>query len=194
VRDLQQRIRQTNVEDEEVLRFVVAFSLYLLDQEKKHEEKKTKLRDSEAEKEDKMAGDLKNSQHSEFLGSREYPHLENMDDDEKPENFVSAIKNKLLLGHYDPRNTTQKGLGYAKKATIWLGKKGMKKAIQHYVIPITAISLTPIFPPLLPAWIVANQVHKFTGADHEKLYLVVVQLLLQRLLLAAHGVDINSYY
>jgi len=192
--DMQNRIRQTNVQDELVLRFVVAFSLYLLDQEQEQEAKKIKLRENEATKQEEMV--QKNdemSQHSEFLGSRDYPQLEKelKNDDEKPENFVAAIKNKLLLGHYDPRSAGQKGAAYAKKAGIFLGKKGLKHALSKYIIPVT---IAPFFPPILPVWIIGNQVHKMTGSDHEKLYLVVVQLLLQRLLLAAHGIDISQYY
>jgi len=187
VKDMLNRMREMGITDEQVLHFTIGYALCLLDQQKETEEKKQELRDNEAEIQEKMK--KKTGNDSPFLGSREYP--EKLTDREETDNFVQLIREKILLGHYDPRNMGQKGAKYAKKAGIWLGKKGAKKVASQHIVPMV---VAPIFPPILLPWMVGSLVHKFTGADHEKLYLVVVQLLLQRLLLAAHGISINSYY
>ncbi|PRP87881.1 hypothetical protein PROFUN_02618 [Planoprotostelium fungivorum] len=180
VKDMMNRIREKGVDNENVLRFTVGYAMCLLDEQKEKEDKKEELRSNEAEKQDKMA---------KFLGSREYTASTANEDETK--DFVTLIRERLLLGQYDPRSAGQKGMAYAKKAGIWLGKKGAKQVGKQYIAPMV---IAPIFPPILLPWMVGNLVHKFTGADHEALYLVVVQLLLQRLLLAAHGVDINEYF
>merc|ERR1712039_181873 len=96
---------------------------------------------------------------------------------------LGGTRSQLMRGNYDPRGLSETGKALAKKA----GQMVAKKAFKHFI-------LTPMFPFLVLPYDIANLADKVLGSDHQTVWLVSLQILLQELLLAAHGVQIEEYY
>lgn len=96
---------------------------------------------------------------------------------------IAGLRSQLLRGYYDPRGLGEAGKAAAKK----LGQIVAKYIFKYFV-------LMPFFPFLVLPWDVYGLVDKVIGSDHQTVWLASLQLCLQRLLLAAHDLDIERYY
>ena len=100
---------------------------------------------------------------------------------ESTNDIIAGLRSQLLKGTYDPR-----GVG-AKQAAKKLGDAVGKTLFKYFVIF-----------PLVPFLIIPIKIHslmeKIIGADHPTVWMVSLQIVLQRVLLAAHDININEYY
>merc|ERR1711879_245259 len=97
------------------------------------------------------------------------------------EQLVKGIRNQLRKGNYRPS-------GFEDKEGI--GEKGAKKLIRKGVF----VAAAPLAPVLIVPYTVGNFVHTHAGADHSTLWIICIQLIIQRLVLAASGITIEPYY
>jgi len=105
------------------------------------------------------------------------------EDDPYNHAILGGTRSQLMRGNYDPRGLSETGKALAKKA----GQMVAKKAFKHFI-------LTPMFPFLVLPYDIANLADKVLGSDHQTVWLVSLQILLQDLLLAAHGIRIEEHY
>lgn len=171
-------LRKHGIEREKLCRFLLEVSvatdyqywLHYHDMETEKEQKKDESKEDRIKKWQRENDEL------------ETP-VKRDDSYESTHDVIAGLRAQLLRGTYDPRGLGEAGKAAAKK----LGQIVAKKAFEYFV-------LAPLAPFLVLPWKIYGLVDKVIGSDHETVWLVSLQLCLQRLLLAAHDLSIDRHY
>ena len=173
-------MRKHGIVDDDICRFLIEISVCADFNNWQHYHKLDKKSSDDKKKKESTEEKLQQWQRDKESGC----HVAPIKKEESYEHDVIAgLRTLLLKGTYDPRGLGEAGKAAAKK----LGQFVAKYLFKYFV-------LMPLAPFLVLPWDIYGLVDKVIGSDHPTVWLVCLQLCLQRMLLAAHDININEYY